>query len=378
MAPALPPPGAPPAAGRSRTGCDTLVNPIPPEAGTPAAAGYAMPAEWAPHAATWISWPHNAETWPGRLAAAEQAMARAVAALSAGEDVHVNVLDAHHEAEVRARLAATGARLAAVRFHAVPTDDAWCRDHGAIFVTRSGSNAPLAAVDFGFNAWGGKYPPWARDDAVAAQMAAILGVPRFDGGMVLEGGSVEVNGDGTLLTTEQCLLNPNRNPGLAREDIEGRLCDTLGVRQVLWLGAGIEGDDTDGHVDDVTRFAGRARVLTAVSPPGTRNHAALIANRERLAGMRLADGTPLQVLELPTPEVEDASGEPLPASYANYYVGNRVLLMPAYDEALDGEAARLIGACFPDRELVAIDCRDLVHGLGALHCLTQQVPATAD
>ena len=347
-----------------------------PRPGTPAAAGYAMPAEWAPHAATWISWPHNAETWPARLAATEHAMATAVAALSAGEGVHVNVLDAHHEAEVRARLAAAGARMDAVRLHAVPTDDAWCRDHGAIFVTRRAREAPLAAVDFGFNAWGGKYPPWDRDDAVAARMAAILGVPCFAGGMVLEGGSVEVNGDGAVLTTEQCLLNPNRNPSLGREAIEQRLRDTLGVAQVLWLDEGIEGDDTDGHVDDVTRFAGRARVITAVAPRGARNHEALDANRRRLAGMRLLDGTPLEVLEVPTPDVLDASGEPLPASYANYYVGNRVVLMPAYDDALDGEAARRIGACFPGRELIAIDCRDVVHGLGALHCLTQQVPAT--
>jgi len=367
--------GARTAACRTRPGNVPRLNAPSPQPGSPAAAGYAMPAEWAPHAATWISWPHNAETWPGRLEKAEQAMARAAAALSAGEVVHVNVLDAHHEAEVRARLAGAGARMDAVRFHAVPTDDAWCRDHGAIFVTRRAREAPLAAIDFGFNAWGGKYPPWARDDAVAAHMARILDVPRFDGGMVLEGGSVEVNGAGALLTTEQCLLNPNRNPTLTREDIEQRLRDTLGVTEVLWLGEGIEGDDTDGHVDDITRFAGRARVLTALAPPGTRNHDALRANRERLAAMRLADGTPLEVLELPTPALEDASGEPLPASYANYYVGNRVVLMPAYDDALDGEAARRIGACFPGRELVAVDCRDIVHGLGALHCLTQQVPA---
>jgi len=343
--------------------------------GTPAAAGYRMPAEWEPHAGTWISWPHNPETWPGRLEAAEHAMAQAVAALAGGEIVHVNVLDAEHEAEVRARLARIGAALASVRLHHVATNDAWCRDHGAIFVTRPGTDAPLAALDFGFNAWGGKYPPWDLDDAVPEAMARILGVPRYRCDMVLEGGSIDVNGAGALLTTEQCLLNPNRNPHLDREGIERRLRETLGVSQILWLGEGIEGDDTDGHVDDVTRFVDRARVLTAVAAPGERNHEALAANRARLEAVRLEDGTPLEVLELPCPRLDDDAGEALPASYANYYVANRLVLMPAYGAAADRVAAERIGACFPGRELRAIDCRDLVHGFGAFHCLTQQVPA---
>ena len=345
--------------------------------GSPAALGYRMPPEWAPHAGTWISWPHNPETWPGRLGAVEAAMARSAALLSEGETVHVNVLDDAHGRHVRGLLDDAGARAAAVHLHCVPTDDAWCRDHGAVFVTREGTDTPLAAVTFGFNAWGGKYPPWDRDAAVAGRMAEILDVPRHDGGMVLEGGSVEVNGDGALLTTEQCLLHPNRNPHLSREAIEQRLFDTLGVTQVLWLGAGIEGDDTDGHVDDITRFAGRARVLTVMPPADSPDRAALAANRERLAAMRLADGTPLEVLELPAPRVRDPAGEALPASYANYYLGNRVVLVPAYDGALDSQAAARIGACFPGRRVQLIDCRDVVHGLGALHCLTQQVPATA-
>jgi agmatine deiminase len=302
-------------------------------------------------------------------------MAEVVRVLSAGEAVHLNVLDASHQEHVRARVAAAGAHMPAVHLHRVPTDDAWVRDHGAIFVTRPGTRAPVAAVAFRFNAWGGKYPPWDRDDAVASRMAAILRVPCFDGGIVLEGGSVDVNGRGALLTTEQCLLNPNRNPGMSREGIEARLRAMLGVSQVLWLGEGIEGDDTDGHVDDITRFVAPARVLTVVAPPGAPNHEALAANRARLGAMRLADGTPLEVLELPMPHAVDGDGAPLPASYANFYVANRVVLMPAYDDALDAEAARRIGACFPGRRVHPIDCRDLVHGLGALHCLTQQVPA---
>ena len=333
-----------------------------------------MPAEWLPHAGTWISWPHNPQTWPGRLESAEAAMAAAVAALSPGETVHVNVLDEAHAAHVRDRVQAAGAHMAHVRLHHVATDDAWCRDHGAIFVTRRGET-PLAAVDFGFNAWGGKYPPWDQDDAVPAHMARILDVPRFRCDMILEGGSIEVNGAGALITTEQCLLNANRNPQLRREDIEQRLRDYLSVSQVIWLGEGIEGDDTDGHVDDITRFVSRTRVLTAVAKPGERNHAALEANRRTLARVRLQDGSPLEVLELPMPCLDDDHGEPLPASYANFYIANQVVLMPSYGGEDDQLAAQRIGACFPGRRLCPIDCRALVHGLGAFHCLTQQQPA---
>ena len=322
----------------------------------------------------WLSWPHNPETWPGRLDGAEAAMATAVAALSPGEAVHVNVLDADHQRDVARRLQRAGAAMPAVHFHQVPTNDAWCRDHGAVFVTRHGSDAPLAAVDFGFNAWGGKYPPWDSDDAVPGHMARILDIPRFVCDLILEGGSIEVNGAGALITTEQCLLHPNRNPRLQRNDIEQHLKDYLGVSQIVWLGEGIEGDDTDGHVDDITRFVGRHRVLTAVAVPGARNHEALAANRARLAETRLADGRPLEVIELPIPRVDDTEGEPLPASYANYYVANQVILLPVYGDDGDEQAARIIAGCFPGRQVCAIDCHDLVHGLGAFHCLTQQVP----
>jgi agmatine deiminase len=333
-----------------------------------------MPAEWAPHAATWISWPHNPATWPGRVAAAEAAMATAVAALSSGETVHVNVLDAAHARHVRERVAAAGATMDAVHCHEVPTNDAWCRDHGAIFVTRPGADAPLAALDFGFNAWGGKYPPWDLDDTVPAHMARILDVPRYACDMILEGGSVDVNGAGALITTEQCLLNPNRNPALSRADIEARLRAWLGVSQIIWLGEGIAGDDTDGHVDDITRFVAPARVLTAVAPADDPNHEALAANRARLTETRLSDGTPLEVLELPSPRLRDEAGDALPASYANFYIGNRVILLPGYGGALDAVAGERVAACFPERAVHIIDCRELVHGLGAFHCLTQQVP----
>jgi agmatine deiminase len=345
------------------------------DSGTPATAGYRMPPEWAPHQATWISWPHNPDTWPGHLEVAEHALAGAVAALSEGETVRINVLDERHERHVAALLAGLS-DPARVRLHRVPTNDAWCRDHGAIFVARPGSEAPLLALDFGYNAWGGKYPPFDLDDAVPPQMARLLGIPCRSVDMILEGGSIDVNGAGTLLTTEQCLLNPNRNPRLSRAEIERRLRENLGVGQILWLGEGISGDDTDGHVDDLTRFVAEDTVVTVVEDdPADENYRALSENRERLAAMRLSDGRPLKIVDLPMPEPVLRGNERLPASYANFYVGNRVVLLPVFGGPRDEEAAASISRCFPGRRIVAIDCRDIVVGLGTLHCLTQQVPA---
>jgi agmatine deiminase len=341
----------------------------------PAELGFRMPAEWAPHQATWISWPHNPETWPGVLTAAEDSMTQAVAALAGGETVRINVLDAAHERHVRARLGSL-AESAAVRFHHFPTNDAWCRDHGAIFVRND--QGELAAVDCGFNAWGGKYPPWDLDDAIPAQMAAALGLPRFTGGLILEGGSIDVNGAGTVLTTEQCLLNENRNPGLSQAEIEERLGLLFGVRQVLWLGDGIVGDDTDGHIDDITRFVAEDVVVTVVEPdPADPNHAPLAENLARLHGMRLADGRPLRIVELPMPAPVELDGARLPASYGNFYIGNDVVLLPAFDQPADEHVRRILAGCFPGRRVVPIRATELVVGLGAFHCLTQQVPAGA-
>jgi agmatine deiminase len=342
---------------------------------SPAALGYAMPPEWAPHQATWFSWPHNPDTWPGHLERAERALVGAVAALAATETVRVNVQDAEHERHVNGLFEGRVNR-ARVHLHRIPTNDAWCRDHGAIFVTRSHRASPLLALDFGYNAWGGKYPPFDLDDAVPPQMARLLGAPVRQPGMILEGGSIEVNGAGALLTTEQCLLNPNRNPQLGRPEIERRLRENLGVSQILWLGDGILGDDTDGHVDDLTRFVAEARVVTVVEEdPADANFEPLRENRRRLAGMRLPDGRPLEVVELPMPVPVERGGERLPASYANFYIGNDVLLLPVFGCDRDITAAEILGRCFPSRRVVPIDCRDVVVGLGTLHCLTQQVPA---
>lgn len=344
----------------------------PPNA-SPAAQGFYMPAEWALHQATWLSWPHNRDTWPEELACVERTMAQVVRLLSQHEAVYINVNDAAHEQHVRQVLDTAGVS-GTVRFFHIPTDDAWIRDHGAIFVTHAQTRS-LAATVWGFNSWGGKYP-WARDAQVARRMAQILGVPAFDGEMILEGGSIETNGAGLLLTTEQCLLHPNRNPQYSREAIEARLKAFLGVAQVLWLGQGLVGDDTDGHVDDLARFVAEDAVVIAVeTDPRDPNYDILQENLERLKAARLPDGRPLQVIPLPMPEPLEIAGERVPATYANFYIANQLVLMPAYGCRQDALAEAVLARCFPGRTVIPIDCRAIIRGLGALHCLTQQVPA---
>jgi len=344
-------------------------------AATPTARGYRMPAEWAPHAATWLSWPHNRDSWPGVFASVEPAMVEFVRALAECEPVHINVLGADHERHV-GKLLAKAVPPERVRFHRFPTNDAWARDHGAIFVTRRARTEPLLAVDFDYNAWGGKYPPFDLDRQIGRQMADVLGVPRYaKPGIVLEGGSIEVNGEGALLTTEQCLLNPNRNPTLSRADIEGLLRDSFGVDEILWLGDGIEGDDTDGHIDDLTRFVAPRTVVTVVEPNrADPNHVPLEANR-RLLDTLTVGGRTLEVVELPMPVPQYLEDQRLPASYANFYVANGAVLVPTFACPADEVACATLRECFPGRRVVPVDCRVLIAGLGALHCMTQQVPA---
>jgi agmatine deiminase len=344
----------------------------------PKALGFSLPAEWAPHEATWISWPHNRDSWPGVFAGVEPAMVEFVRALASCEPVYINVLHADHERHVRGLLAAAAApeRL---RFFRFPTNDAWARDHGAIFVTRNGKKEPRLAVDFDYNAWGGKYPPFDLDREIGRQMAEALGVPRFaQPDIVLEGGSLEPNGAGALMTTEQCLLNPNRNPLLGIADIERLLRNSFGVDQIVWLGDGIEGDDTDGHIDDLTRFFRPDAVLTVMEPnKADPNHQPLLANRVRLAELKVA-GRPLDVVELPMPEPQYLGDQRLPASYANFYIANGAVLLPTFGCQQDDAAASILADCFPGRRVLPIDCRVLIAGLGALHCLTQQVPAVPE
>jgi agmatine deiminase len=341
---------------------------------TPAKEGYSMPAEWESHEATWISWPNpDGASFPSAYERVIPVFVEMVKALAESEIVRINVRDAAQEAEVRRLLNDTP--LDRIEFFHIPTNEPWCRDHGPIFLKRR-ENPRLAAVSFGFNAWGYKLSPFEDDEAAAALMATKVGIRVFDfGEFVLEGGSIEVNGQGTLLTTEACLLNPNRNPDLSREQIETNLRNALGVTQILWLGDGIEGDDTDGHVDDITRFVSPNTVVTVVEEDeDDPNYEPLELNLQRLRTMRLYNGSPLRVLKLPMPSRIVRDGQRLPASYANFYVGNTVVLLPAYHDTNDAWAASVLKEAFPGRRIVPIDCRELVWGLGAFHCLTQQQP----
>ena len=358
---------------------------------TPASLGYQMPAEWAPHRGTWLSWPHRESSWPGMFGPVPEVFTTLVRELAAVEEVHINVTGAAMAAEVRDRLAphglaavdlgarpaTAGPRSARVFLHHNPTNDAWCRDHGPCFVLRETASGrrEQAIVDWGYNAWGGKYPPFDADDVIPTRIGAQLKLRVFHPGIVMEGGSLDVNGRGTLLTTESCLLNPNRNPGLSRGQIEQYLRDYLGVTKVLWLGDGIEGDDTDGHVDDLTRFTDEHTIVTVVEEdPRDANYAPLKENLERLRGMTDQDGRPFRILTLPMPPAMHHDGQRLPASYANFYIANGLVLMPGYDPATDAQARAVLEGCFPGRRVVVIDSRDLVWGLGSFHCITQQWP----
>ncbi len=334
-----------------------------------------MPAEWEPHEATWLSWPQpGCNSFPGSHDRVLPTFVEMVRALAASEIVRINVRDAAQENSVRKLLA--GAPPERVEYFHIPTNEPWCRDHGPIFVRRK--NAPqLAVLDFEFNAWGWKLSPFEDDDDVPKKIAAQLGLPVFDcNGFVLEGGSIDVNGAGTVLTTESCLLNPNRNAKLNRHQIEKKLRDSLGIHHVLWLGDGIEGDDTDGHVDDLARFIARSVVLTVTEEDESDpNFEPLRTNLDRLHEMRLPDGEPLHVLTLPMPARIVREGIRLPASYANFYIANEIVLLPVFGERNDAWAKSVLQEAFPTRKVVAIDCRELIWGLGGFHCLTQQQPA---
>jgi len=339
---------------------------------SPAALGYRMPAEWEPHAATWLSWPRREGiSFPDSFDRVLPTLRAMVAALAESESVNINVCNGAHEAEARQIL--DGIAPERLTFHCIPTNEPWCRDHGPIFLTRA-AEPRLVIVDWDYNAWGGKYPPCDLDEVVPTRVAEKLGLPVYYPRMILEGGSVDVNGSGALLTTEGCLLNPNRNPQLNRVEIERRLRDFLGVREILWLGDGIEGDDTDGHIDDLTRFVSGNAVVTVVEKDKSDpNFAPLQANLERLHGLRIG-GKPLEIVEMPMPAGIVREGQRLPASYANFYIANTNVLLPTFADPNDDEALAILQRVFPTRRVVPIDCRELIWGLGAFHCLTQQQP----
>ena len=345
--------------------------------------GFRMPAEWEPHHATWIGWPHNASDWPGKLAPIQWVYGEIVRKVVPGEMVRILVNSPAHERRARGVLGKVGVDPARLDFFRFPTNRGWTRDFGPLFVVRASPQAELAVARFRFNAWA-KYPDWKRDDKVPELAAKRLGVRLWrarlgDRDVVLEGGSIDVNGRGTLLTTEECLLDPAvqvRNPGLSRAELERALRDQLGVTNVLWLGRGIAGDDTHGHVDDLCRFIdARTVVLCSETDSRDANYRALHENRERLEGMRLEDGAKIEVVPLPMPAPLYFDGQRLPASYANFYIANSAVLVPTFNDSNDRVALGLIGELIADRPVVGIHAVDLVWGLGTLHCLTQQEPA---
>ncbi len=327
-----------------------------------------MPAEWEPHLGTWLTWPHREGiSFPENFDRIPPVFAAMVRALSKGEGVFINVWDEEMETEARAVLAEHDALNERVEFFHHPAHEPWCRDHGPVFVK---NKTGRAIVDWDYNAWGEKYPAYDLDNAIPNRIAATRGLPSFTPGMVLEGGSIEVNGHGTLLTTGSCLLNPNRNPGFSREQIEQRLRDFLGVEKIIWLGEGIAGGDTDGHIDEIARFVDEQTVVIATEEnEADENHAPLKENLRRLRDERL------NLIELPMPAPVFFEGERLPASYANFYIGNEVVLLPAFDDANDQHSQLILAECFPSRQIVAINSTDLAWGLGSFHCLTQQEPA---
>ena len=347
---------------------------------TPTSLGYRMPAEWEPHEATWLSWPHNRETWPGAFEPIPELFARIAGILAESELVRINVADEGMAAEVESLLRQNGVNPDAVRFHLNPTNDAWVRDHGPIYVVCDGGadrspDSARAILNFNYNAWGNKYPPFDLDNAIPTRIADEFDEQQFSPGIVLEGGSIDVNGQGTLLTTESCLLNPNRNPHLDKPALEQRLIDNLGVRHILWLGDGIVGDDTDGHIDNITRFIAPDTVVTAVEDdPQDDNYQPLQDNLRRLQSMTDQDGRPLNVVTLPMPGPVFHDDHRLPASYANFYIANRRVLVPVYGHENDQPALETLQRLFPDRLVLGADCTDLVRGLGTIHCVTQQQP----
>lgn len=361
----------------------------PPEDETPAALGYRMPAEWEPHEATWLAWPHNRDDWPGKFAPVPWVYTEIVRWLSRVERVNLIVKGAGMKRRAADRLDAAGVDLSRVTFFKAATDRVWTRDTGPTFVVNDRAEAPedrVGLVDWRFNGWA-KYDDHRRDDKLARTLARRLALRRWvprvsiDGRatrVVMEGGAFDVNGQGTLVTTEECLLGATqaRNPGLDREGLEKVFADNLGVSRVVWLGRGISGDDTHGHVDDLTRFVGPDTVVTAVeSRESDPNYEPLQENTRRLLRARDQNGAPLHVIGLPMPAPVVFGGVRLPASYANFAIANGLVLVPTFNDPNDRQALGILASVFPDREVVGIHSVDLVLGLGTLHCLTQQQPS---
>lgn len=346
---------------------------------SPKACGYRMPAEWEPQEAIWLSWPAHPESWPEKAQAIESQFAHIAASISRHEGVRINASAPRHAAIQRA-LEEADAEMDRIQLFPHPNNDVWCRDHGPLFL-KHGDNGTLAVTDWTFNGWGDKFAPYDLDNQMPRRIAEALDLPRFEEGMVLEGGSIEVNSRGQLLTTEAVLLNPNRNPDLSRAEIEARLLNLLGMEEVFWLGEGIEGDDTDGHIDDIARFVDDTTiVLSWEKDSKSGNHRVLQENRDRLQDFRTPEGYSVEVIDIPLPHACEVPGwrlPTLPASYVNFLILNTAVLVPTFDQKkADTLGCGILGELFPTREIIPIPCLDIVEEGGALHCISQQQPTT--
>ena len=342
---------------------------------TPKSLGYYFPAEFKMHEATWLSWPHKEASWPGKLETIYPNYSLFVKYLAASEKVRINVVDATMQASATEHLVKAGVNMDQVSFYLHPTNDAWCRDHGPAFLINPAAEQKKVIVDWNYNAWGNKYPPYDLDDVIPTLIGKHFDIPVYHPGIIMEGGSVEFNGTGTILTSTSCLLNPNRNKHLNRDQIENYLFDYYGANQVLWVEEGIVGDDTDGHIDDTIRFVNEDTVLTVVeSNPNDENYSILQDNLAQLKKMRLLNGKQLNIVELPMPEAVIYEDQRLPASYANFYISNKYVIVPTFRSAMDDKALSIIAEAYKNREVVGIDSTDIIWGLGSFHCLSQQEP----
>jgi len=342
---------------------------------TPREQGYYFPAEFDKHFATWLSWPHKEASWPGKIGTIFPIYAQFIKHVAEGEFVHINVLDEKMKGKAIYYLEEAKADMNKIRFFMHPTNDAWCRDHGPAFLINPNAEHKKIIVDWGYNAWGGKYPPFELDDNIPTLIAQQYEIPVVYPGIVMEGGSVEFNGRGTLLTTTSCLLNPNRNPHLNQNKIEACLQNFYGVNHILWLGDGIVGDDTDGHIDDLTRFVNHDTVVTVVEEDSRdENYVALRENAKSLSKLRLESGKQINIVELPMPAAIVYEDMRLPASYANFYISNKYIVVPTFRDPNDEKALAILQHCFADRKVVGLDSFDLIWGLGSFHCLSQQEP----